>query len=1265
MVIYYKAMIAYPVLIQSWLEYLRLEELSNLKIKKSSVENFRLYKLNFQGSVVTSSNCIIKLTFHNKELLKHLADSRDKKSESFYLLFPVIEETRTTESFYYPLFIIPFSEEIINFLKLDINYSNPDTQSNKKAHSDDKQEIKWFEREIHLDKTSEFMICKPVFTEILKMDPIDYESLTHGKSLITILRELLNLPDDVSFTDAFNEFKHWCKTRLEIFGSSRRYRVAPFDFILLDGDLEIFQNEKIKKQLSILKEPTFDPVLNTDSIAHEYLYGKQRFSFDEYNKPNGSVWYGTFHNFPLSYGQALVLQKYSSGDKLIAVQGPPGTGKTTLLMAVLAQTMVQRAISIAEKEVDYPTVILVTSTANKAVKNTAREFENNESLKRFSLYKYGGFYFSYVGGQTSGDFAQSISNLERLKKQIDDEDVSQASEKYKKTKSRLLSLYTRLNSRFSQIIRLKSEYNSVLSKIHSIESQHPNIDKQINTLNNKIQQLMFTFNHKYDYVLPETVEEIKHILDAHSQWLENFNKSRFCKFNYQELINFTESNIEKDASLCYIYFYNRSIIDKIINLFTHKEQKMISQFITTYMNYLEKLGFSQNELYNRKVFPETIKSILDLYKESLKWKDSLPDSKLFMFPELSTLLKDHIELVKSFNALLGVKQELEELYSLKSSIEKHYLFPYTESSEKIFDLWRTKHYLRTRALFNLAMEFLYLYAVMNKNKVVKYLELFIQLFSSDSYRAREEIKKEGVKEFYRIISLVCPVYFSSLNSSPFIFDKFIYANGDYAGLQNEFLSMKFKPIHLLFIDEAGMALPHLVYPAIFWSEKAICVGDPMQLQPVVCLDENTKDAYHTKFYPRDYASANRFSPALISAYHRAARCETGNPEPTNIGQACFLDYHRRCQPPIAKLFCKVVGYKDLFIATPSLTGKDKERLDNIGGKHLIFYDIHGIKGNQKNTNYAEALAIKAICNKLQKAGYDIASDVGIITPYVNQEWLIRKVLGDLIPESHIGTVHKFQGSEYPVIIMSTVVFEKNDSVSFIDGSPNLLNVAISRAKQLFILVGSASKLKTQTRYFAKALDYIKLHGLFIEGVEFDETDERRKNKKALTDLITQNDQEVTLLSDAFEHMAYFKQLVDKANNSVLIVSPWIKAHNMKQFSYEVLKELNKKGVKVYIVYGYSQNEELDSEVKTMLDHLTNIRLVRMPNLTHAKILAVDDTEVVVSSFNWLSHLYYKYSQESLESKALIRNEIGLLTKNRMVINKILSLFRFTENETVN
>ncbi len=113
--------IDYRTLIESWLEYIRLEELSNLKIKKNSIENFRLYKLNFEGTIVTSINNTIMLTFHNLSLFNYLMEKREDKTKNFYLLFPLIEDIKSSEPCYYPLCIIHFSEEIINFLKLDIN----------------------------------------------------------------------------------------------------------------------------------------------------------------------------------------------------------------------------------------------------------------------------------------------------------------------------------------------------------------------------------------------------------------------------------------------------------------------------------------------------------------------------------------------------------------------------------------------------------------------------------------------------------------------------------------------------------------------------------------------------------------------------------------------------------------------------------------------------------------------------------------------------------------------------------------------------------------------------------------------------------------------------------------------------------------------------------------------------------------------------------------------------------------------------------------
>ena len=71
--------------------------------------------------------------------------------------------------------------------------------------------------------------------------------------------------------------------------------------------------------------------------------------------------------------------------------------------------------------------------------------------------------------------------------------------------------------------------------------------------------------------------------------------------------------------------------------------------------------------------------------------------------------------------------------------------------------------------------------------------------------------------------------------------------------------------------------------------------------------------------------------------------------------------------------------------------------------------------------------------------------VGVIAPYRNHANMLQKQL----PEgTESDTIHKYQGREKSVIIFNTV---KNQIEKFID-NPNLINVAVSRAEEEFIIV---------------------------------------------------------------------------------------------------------------------------------------------------------------------------------------------------------------------
>ena len=122
--------------------------------------------------------------------------------------------------------------------------------------------------------------------------------------------------------------------------------------------------------------------------------------------------------------------------------------------------------------------------------------------------------------------------------------------------------------------------------------------------------------------------------------------------------------------------------------------------------------------------------------------------------------------------------------------------------------------------------------------------------------------------------------------------------------------------------------------------------------------------------------------------------------------------------------------------------------------------------NIKQKKYRDRLREKnEVLNFIEESGFDLKNDVGIITPYRNQASKLISRFKTRINHTRklekIGTVHKFQGAEFPVVIFSSVV-GTNDSINFINSKPNMLNVAVSRAKFVFITVGNIGLLKKGT-----------------------------------------------------------------------------------------------------------------------------------------------------------------------------------------------------------
>ena len=105
-------------------------------------------------------------------------------------------------------------------------------------------------------------------------------------------------------------------------------------------------------------------------------------------------------------------------------------------------------------------------------------------------------------------------------------------------------------------------------------------------------------------------------------------------------------------------------------------------------------------------------------------------------------------------------------------------------------------------------------------------------------------------------------------------------------------------------------------------------------------------------------------------------------------------------------------------------------------------------------------------------------DILIVAPYNMQVRALRKALG---PHARIGTVDKFQGQQAPVVILSMASSAGDASprgVEFLMDR-NRLNVAISRAQSLAIVVGHPSLARTA----CTSMDQMRLVNLYCRILE--------------------------------------------------------------------------------------------------------------------------------------------------------------------------------------
>lgn len=176
----------------------------------------------------------------------------------------------------------------------------------------------------------------------------------------------------------------------------------------------------------------------------------------------------------------------------------------------------------------------------------------------------------------------------------------------------------------------------------------------------------------------------------------------------------------------------------------------------------------------------------------------------------------------------------------------------------------------------------------------------------------------------------------------------------------------------------------------------------------------------------------------------------------------------RMHPDVCS-FVSEAMYDGLLEPVDSCAARSVHAPADLDGAGLRFIAVEH-DGNRQSAP-EESRAIAAIVERLLADGRLVGfkdrdtdrvtlDDILVVAPYNAQVRCLRAALPD---GARIGTVDKFQGQEAPIVLFSMISSSGEDAPRGMDFlfSKNRLNVAVSRAQSLAIIVASPALLTTR------------------------------------------------------------------------------------------------------------------------------------------------------------------------------------------------------------
>lgn len=712
--------------------------------------------------------------------------------------------------------------------------------------------------------------------------------------------------------------------------------------------------------------------------------------------------------FPLADSQREAVHAYSMmhDGELLAVSGPPGTGKTTLLQSIVASLIVDHAI----KGKDAP-LIVGTSATNQAVTNIIESFGN------VAADDGDGFDMRWIPRADSRDeplrsiAAYCPSKLNRARFR----------ERYllvQPDKTEIYSDYSDMDYVRDAELYFLAQINRVLGiSCSSVKSAKAELRRRLEAIKDMQGRVI---ENAYRIHERRICGETEMLLDEKADWLQR----RFCE--QQESLKYWNEKMRIHAS-----FLDRlrSLLGGAGGLSNRFQGKSQSGLIESYRREGEAIPTGAVRLSD----------VVEYYAA-----------------ECSSLDEERGRAIRAKSEIIELRENYDkDACALRREWGMDVLPGIDQMEEADFLL------LLDRALdISLRYRAFWLAVHIFEAKWLEDCEQGLMIKEDDRWKNSKPIQDR----FWSQITSLTPCLVMTEYQMPKYFSLFSNTKKRDYDLEK---------IDLLIVDEAGQITSPVALAALGLAKRSVVVGDERQLSPVWAFtgEADQQVARSSGLTEADWernvemgltasAPSSFMKVALCAGRWRCSQSESG----------LFLREHYRCVEGIIQ-FCNELMYAGRLIPSRSV----KSRLGD--APPFIFkplVDSIDQKAGSSRINEKEAYAIVdwiAVNAQRLEGIYetDLSKIIGIVTPFAAQASLIEEKIVERIPfltgKVTIGTAHKLQGAERSVVLFSCVYGSNSAEASFIESVPELINVAVSRAKDLFVVFGDERRRMDTGRVF--------------------------------------------------------------------------------------------------------------------------------------------------------------------------------------------------------